>query len=258
MPKLYLTKQYYMRMPTKPIREPRERFVRYYKDLFEMEGIPEPETMSYQTTSQYSFAELGDALFTSYKTIFSDIDIFVAAYWSHEFDPENSFGAYFANQYGISSRMFDVCDQGILSPIIAINIIQSFVNAGKVNKAALFCFDQMAIPVEKDFDGVFPSENSSRILIFESRPAPNTLFIIEQAYLNPKHKQIKNTDECSTIYIKPDSPYYSCAELFTPILNLTGFEKMVNLVVMDSGSANQGILSIIPGIGLRNSKNVCN
>src|SRR5690606_35338791 len=122
MPNLYLTSHYHVLMPSKEIREPRRRFVRYYNDLFDMEGIAKPELTSYLQTFQYSYSELGDAVFASCQCehVVSEIDLFIIAYWGHEFDPDGSFGAYFAHKYNITARMFDICDQGILSPISAI------------------------------------------------------------------------------------------------------------------------------------------
>ena len=247
MRNLYLTAYHHVEMPSKLIIDPRERFIRYYNDLFHMEGILQPELSSYTKTMQYSYAELGDALFNSgeFQSVLSKIDLFVAAYWGHEFDPDGAFGAYFAHKYGITSRMFDVCDQGILSPISAINIIQAFVSSGKANKAALVCFDQTAIPVEHDFSGIFPSKNSACLMIFDIAPTSDSMCKIEAAHVK-KNGTISETS--SSIVIRPNSSYYSCAELFTPLLkntNKANLDKTIDLVVIDSESDYQGILTLM-------------
>ena len=93
-------------------------------------------------------------------------DLFVIAYWGHEFDPDGSFGAYFAHHYGIKATSFNVCDQGILSPITALQIILAYANSRRIRNAALLCFDQRSIPVENTFSGTLPAKNSARFLLF--------------------------------------------------------------------------------------------
>lgn len=251
MRKLNLNAHYHIELPFKVIKQPRERFVRYYNDLYALEGIQQPELNSYIQTTQYSYSELGDALFAvcPFEQIIADVDLVVIAYWSHEFDPDGSFGAYFANKYGITTRFFDVCDQGILSPICAIKIIQAFIDSGKANKAALVCFDQMAIPVEKGFIGAFPSKNSAHLIIFEAMYKPDTIYQVVEAKLL---RSINVNKTSSTVIISPQTPYYSCSELFIPILHpncKNNLAAKIDLMVIDSESDQVGILSLTAANG---------
>ena len=251
MRSIYLTNHCYASLPLRASRAPRERFIRYYNDLFDLEGIKRPEPEAYLHEGQYSYAELGDAVLTSCQrdNLFNELDLFVVAYWGHEFDPEGSFGAYFSKKYHIHTRMFDICDQGILAPITAIHVIQSFINAGIVNKAALLCFDQTSIPVEKNFSRVFPNRSSARVMIFESEKTSNALCQIETASIfeNEAANNMLPASNSDNFLITSDSEYYSCAELFSPIFDeAKNFHdpKNITLQIQDSESQKIGILSV--------------
>lgn len=250
MPKLYISNQYYQAMPTQAQKVPRERFIRYYNDLFDLEGMAKPEMSAYLRGSQYSFSELGDVVLTSAQEVedFSKLDLFTVAYWGHEFDPDSSFGAYFASRYNITSTMFDVCDQGILSSISAINLIMAYAKAGKIKNAALLCFDQRSIPVEVSFAGAFPVKNSARLLFFSTEKSEASNYQLLRVCINNHQQKTTNHKNHTgqTIMIEPGSPYYSSAEIFSVLFEQVSESQPLrdlHINVIDAESSWQGLIS---------------
>jgi hypothetical protein len=247
MPKLYLANQYYQVMPAQTQKVPRDRFVQYYNDLFDLEGLTRPPLSVYLTEGQYDFSTLGEAVLklAHVKEDFSKLDLFVVAYWSHEFDPNGSFGAYFSHQYGISSTLFDVCDQGILSSIVAIKLIMAYAKLGKIKNAALLCFDQRSIPVEVSFSGKLPVKSSARLLFFSTEKKETSRYQLLNADVSQHQQKITHQENAAlrTITIESDSPYYSSAELFSPLFDQTILNPLfseVHLKVMDVESDWEG------------------
>lgn len=149
------------------IKEPRPRFIQYYKDLYSHLGS-EIEEAVFKEGSQATYSELGEAILTecNQSSILSDLDLMVVAYWAYEFDPDHaSCGAYLCEKFNLDCKMFDVCEQGSIAPFTAIKIINSFIKNAQINKAVLLILEQTTIPRNKnDFDLV-PSEAGAVSLI---------------------------------------------------------------------------------------------
>ena len=245
MPSLYLTREYYQAMSVQMKKLPRARFTRYYNDLFALEGLERPSISAYMTEGQYTFVALGNAVLQPAQDIedFSELDLFVVAYWGHEFDPDGSFGAYFAHHYGIRATSFNVCDQGILSPITALQIVLAYANSGRIKNAALLCFDQRSIPVEDTFSGTLPVKNSARFLLFSTEKRTTSPYKLVQATIGQQQITWADSTALQTIIIKSGSPYCSCAELFSPLFDQTIINRSLSemcLQVMDTESEEQG------------------
>lgn len=248
MPDLYITKQYYKAMPIRSAKSPRDRFVRYYNDLFDLEGIARPALDAYLNGNQYSYCELGDAVLSeaSKDLDLSKLDCFVVAYWGHEFDPDGSFGAYFSTQYNIQSRMFDVCDQGVLSPITAIALIQAYANAGVIKNAALLCFDQNSIPLEENYSGSIPSRSSARVLFFNVNDSSHAKYKVISSEIEVASSN--GVDEKNVIKIDESSSDFSASDIFNPIFNaddVNSISREIGLRVLDSESEKQGFIRLI-------------
>lgn len=248
MHKIFVRKTFYENLPDRPYREPRERFTRYYNDLSELEKCSYEYTG--QLTSQYNYAELGDVVLQrcEKEDILNGVHLLIACYWSHEFDPDYSFGAYFCEKYQIKAKMFDICDQGILSPIAAIKIIQCYMKESVIENALLLCFDQIAIPLPKNYEGVIPKKTSALGLYFQKIYSEDCLFEIERADFYDEKKLVEN-NKYEDLYVntnlelKNDS--LNCAEIFYPIFindkSIKNKKKFL-LDINDIESNNQGFI----------------
>jgi hypothetical protein len=242
MSKMYISGNFYMDMPFKSDSHPRDRFKQYYADLHAMEGINAPANDCYIKKNAYTYAELGESVLqkAAIEQDFSELDGFVVCYWGHEYDPQSTFGSYFASHFKIDCRMFDVCDQGILSLFTAVQIIWSYIKNKKAKKFALLCLDQAAIPVVEGFTGALPAAAASRLLIFSDEKGLSTKFEVLSCAIEPY-----SPDE-SAITLEPGANEYCTAKLFTPIFNQQHTVSIpFKLTVKDSETNKQGSLKLV-------------
>src|SRR3990167_5756673 len=244
---MFITKNYYAKLENTPVKIARSRFTRYYNDLFLMEGVGLPSFSSYNKKNAYSFVDIGDEVLSlcDVENSFLDFDLFLVAYWSHEYDPDHTFGAYFCERYGIAKRTFDVCDQGVLAPLTALYLMQLYMTHGKVEKGALLCMDQAAIPVEHKFKGVLPSFASARVLLLSSKRCKNACYQITS--LNFKKGEIKESlPYHDQIFINKEDARYNCAELFHSLFEVSHSikKKNIRIIVSDSESSNSASMDV--------------
>ncbi len=225
MPNLNIIKNYYGDLTPHPVRMPRERFVRFYRDLYERLELEGPDPSSFQSGSQHTYAELGDAVLKQCEAdgILKDLELLMVCSWTPEFDPEHSAGAYFCSRYGITGKTLDICDQGILSPIMAIKIINSYFNHGDISNALLLCIDQTTIPVPKNSLKNRPKKSSALgIFIKKGEKSKGIDFI--HAKISPDRDalffagKISKAAEYNVGFMTTDFPYLNCAEVLRPII----------------------------------------
>ena len=227
MSKLYLKNYYYQQLPPKKQEQPRERFYRCYADLAKLENKDPVDEETYLSQMQYNYAELGDSVLKKFveKNSFAEIDLFVVCYWSHEHDPVHACGAYFCNNYGIGNktRTFDICDQGILSPLMALKIIASYFANKQAKNAVLLCVDQPTIPTAKNFCGYKPKKASALALLLESEQTVDTKLVVDSVDL-VKPEKVFNFEEDNLIKIISQHTDHckltnlSCPEIFMDLL----------------------------------------
>lgn len=211
-----------MNFPNRIPREPRERFIRYYHDLHHLEKSQFSKLDVFTFTLQYTYAELGEAILDKCKNdnILKNLDLLIVCYWTHEFDPDYSCGAYFSDKYRLKGTSFDICDQGIMSPITALKIMQCYMKHS-IKNALLLCFDQSAIPLCNDYQGVKPGKASSMGIYFQNTDPEECFIEINQVGFD----DYKNTDEEYKISVNSElkKEEINCAEIFKPLLIKSNF-----------------------------------
>lgn len=154
-------------------KEPRARFVQYYQDLYKHLGSQLDESI-FREGSQASYSALGHLVLAECheKKLLQGLDLLVAAYWAYEFDPDHaSCGAYLCHQYQLDCKLFDVCEQGTLSPFTAIKLIKAFMQTNHLDSAMMLLMEQTTIPRNK-FDGdVIPAASGAAAVLFKEAKA---------------------------------------------------------------------------------------
>lgn len=225
MPNLKIVKNYFVELRNKPPKIPRERFTRFYEDLYAQFDLGAPDPMSYQQGSQYNYAELGDGILKQCEAdgILKNLELLIVCYWTPEFDPEYSAGAYFCERYSITGKTFDVCDQGLLSPIMALKLIKSYFNHTDIKNALLLCLDQTTIPAPKSGFKNLPKK-SSALGIFIKKNKDNSVLDLIHAKISPDSEalffagKISKAQQFDIGFSKADFPYLNCAEILRPII----------------------------------------
>ena len=189
-----------MDFPDKKTTAPRERFIRYYKDLHKMND----HTISDQSFLQgggYRFSELGGAMLDDFQkhSHLTDLDLLIPAYWSHEFDPNYSnCGPYLKDMYQLTCDMFDVYEQGTLAPFVALHVMKKYLASNQYSKALLLGLQQTTLPRNVlDYD-VVPVKNGASGLILQALQADsmqiknqNRLELIECSVLGAARSYLK-------------------------------------------------------------------
>lgn len=244
---IYIADHYYCQLAEKNYTRPKTRFLAYYDDLYAMEEVNDYYTEdSYMNSHQYTYAELGKSVLEQcfQKHNVCSFDLIVVSYSGHEYDPDHAFGAYFCNLYGIQCRMFDICDQGIISPFTAMKIIQAYMNQNSIRKAMLLCLDQPAIPVEAKRTHLKPVKSSARIMICESRYSESALFGIDNV-------EVEESDIMGMNVEAINRHHNSAAEVFSELFNfsmLNNNKEKISLSVVDPnglGSAQMEVSSFL-------------
>jgi len=151
------------------MKKTRERFKQYYRDLYSHYGKKLDEE-TFDEGSQVTYSELGDAMLSKCHELkkMNDVDMLVFSYWAYEYDPDHaSCGAYLSHRYNLQCKMFDVCEQGTISPFMAIKIIHAYMKNTEINKAILLILEQTTIPRNKSDHDVVPANTGAIALVFE-------------------------------------------------------------------------------------------
>jgi len=162
MQSIHISNSCLVQLPVRQPREPRERFVRYYRDLYSLHGKALSED-AFLSGSQYSYSELGDCVLSTYfqDDVIKNIDLLCIVTWAHEFDPDYaSMGAYFAHHYQFDGKIFDVGDQGSIGFHTAIDLIKKYLETSSLQCALVLLMEQTTIPGEKD-QSVLPIYNAA-------------------------------------------------------------------------------------------------
>ncbi|MFA6409431.1 MAG: hypothetical protein WCW01_04580 [Gammaproteobacteria bacterium] len=147
----YLTSIILQYIPSKPVQQPRERYVNYMQDLYKLFGDQVTEE-SFLEGSQCAYTEIGDVLFNEAKKMrqLVDIDMFVINHWAHEFDPEYAAcGPYFLYTHKFDCNHFDICDQGTIGILTALKIISQYQYQCASKNAVLLVMEQTTVPRNK-------------------------------------------------------------------------------------------------------------
>lgn len=170
--RIHICKSHFSRLPVRRPRAPRERFIKYYRDLYALHDLDLSEE-TFLTGSQYSYTELGCNVLEKYANtnILNDIDLFFIITNSHEFDPDySSAGAYFADKFKLKCKIFDVGDQGSLAFFTGMDLIQKYLHSSKLTNALILVMEQTTIPRNKLSNVLLPMHNSAFALFLGSHP----------------------------------------------------------------------------------------
>lgn len=146
--KLIMSHSYLVKLPDQPHKQPRQRFVNYYRDLYGLSHQVVSDLSFYQG-GQYTYTELADAVLSRYQMIHNmqELDIISTIIWSHEFDPDfSSCTAYLSHHYGIQAELFDFCDNGLLSLCVALHVVKKYMQKRSYKTALLLILEQTTIP----------------------------------------------------------------------------------------------------------------
>ena len=208
---IYVDAIYYSSAPSRVQRKNRQRYLQYYRDLHARYGVPLDEN-SFLEGSQYRFSELGHDVFKpcAEDGYLDRIDLMVASYWAHEYDPEYaSCGPYFSHYYKFNADMFDVLDQGSICAYTALEIITAYMNNKSCEMAWSFSLEQDTNPRQNVRSINAPDQNIAAGLILNYQQSDKTLLsIIDCGTVNEKeilegkaclHKIIKKIVEKNDI-----------------------------------------------------------
>jgi hypothetical protein len=172
MKNIYMTHCYYNNFKNPIKKYPRSRYVEYYRDLHSLFNEPLADESFWQG-SQYSYAELGRSVLdqADKDDRLRDLDLMVIATWAYEFDPDYaSCGTHFAEHYKIKGLIFDVADQGVLSPVSAIQLIVRYLETDEYKSALLLVMEQTCIPRGKKFEfSCFPEMTAAMAIRFDNQ-----------------------------------------------------------------------------------------
>lgn len=190
---MYIEMSCYYEPPLRAPIEARERYKRYYRDLHSRYNMP-LEEKTFLTGSQYTFHDLSYPIFDilNKEGFLNKIDLMAAAFWSHEFDPiYAAIGPHLAHHYHFNCPMFDIVDQGSISPLTALSLIKQYQLNAASETALCFSLDQTTIPRSSLKSHVMPTRTAAGALILSiSCPSTAALQIID-VVLWPEHHLYK-------------------------------------------------------------------
>ncbi len=166
----YIQGSYFASLPKRESRLPRQRFIEYYRDLHHMhERDLSAET--FLLGSQYSYAELGDALLgpLAMKGKLQDIDLLFIVTWAHEFDPDYAnVGAYFIDKYQLNCQVFDITDQGSLAFFTGLKLVEKFIQTSQLSSSLILGMEQTTIPRNRHDTMCLPRQDTAFALILKN------------------------------------------------------------------------------------------
>ena len=234
------------------LKEPRPRFVQYYKDLYSHHGSEFDESVL-REGSQATYSELGEAALSVCKKegTLNEVDLMIATYWAYEFDPDHaSCGAYLSEKFNLKCRIFDVCEQGTIAPFTAIKIANSFMKNKEINKAIVLVLEQTTIPRNKNDYDLIPSDTGAISIILEKsintvgvknhyrirhadiildnqmvKAADDLFMMLLKKIVNPNEKRITRVFIRKNSYVWKLFQYY--ADNIPPTVNVLPFSSQV-------------------------------
>lgn len=188
MSKVYIQSSTYLQLPARHEHKvPRSRYVQYYRDLMVHSAAQLDEVTFYQG-DQYTYAELGDALFTGQDPaqVLQPTDVLIAAYWTPEFDPDYMATlSYFHDKYALSCQVFDVCDNGTLACMTAMHVGSAFLsNDDAVQTCTILGLEQTTIPRSLAAAMPIPAHSSSSCIRLTADPTGAAFEILATGMLH--------------------------------------------------------------------------
>ncbi|PIZ04939.1 MAG: hypothetical protein COY58_01350 [Gammaproteobacteria bacterium CG_4_10_14_0_8_um_filter_38_16] len=149
------------------MQEPRSDFIEYCNDLHRVSGgFFHPSFL--KNKAGFSFSELFDALAFYYPTVLTDCrsaDYSIVVHAAAEYDPLYShIHPYLAQQYAIHCDSVDIAEQGILSVVTALHLLNAFFESKKIHRAMILGFDQCCLPVTCHAQPILPALNGVALL----------------------------------------------------------------------------------------------
>lgn len=252
MSNLSIVKKYFSQVDEKGGKLPRSRFTQFYEDLYARFELGQVDPETYCRGAQLSYAELGDLVLKQCEAdgILKSLELLVICYWAPEFDPDYSAGAYFCERYRIRGKTFDICDQGVLSPITAIKLIKSYFNHTEIKNALLVCLDQTTIPRSKSDMEIEPKKSTAMAIFFKKKFNSGSANIIH-AKLSCKKESLFFSSKLSdakeySIGFSEDFRFINCSETLRPILDDAYPSSLGNpyfmIKVLDGWTQNYGFI----------------
>lgn len=165
MSDLYITGIQYVDMPSAECKVPRDRFVNYYNNLYNLyKKTVSPET--FLQGGQYSFAELGQTVLDicQQNGWLNNLDLLMSAHWAYDFDPDySSCGSYFCHHYQLNCDLLEVCGQGTLASFTALHLLQKC----PVKKSIVLVLEQTTTPRNLNDRAVIPTRNGGCALLLQ-------------------------------------------------------------------------------------------
>lgn len=164
---IHIIDSHFSRLPVRQPQNPRERFVKYYQDLYALHNITlSKETFS--TGSQYSYKELGNSVLEKYaeQDRLHEIELLFIVTWAHEFDPDYaSVGAYFVDKFKLKCKVFDIGDQGSLAFFTCIDFLCKYLQSSQLKKSLILVMEQTTIPRNYSTHAILPLHDAAFALM---------------------------------------------------------------------------------------------
>jgi len=242
--KLVFTHSYFSYCPTRKLREPRQRFINYYRDLFALQNKA-IDLQTFKIGSQYSYTELGDQVLSKYSFEHcpEEVELIILIVWAHEFDPEYaSCTAYFVDRYAINAEIVDICDYGILGFFAACCLLQRYIETANVKVALILLLEQTTIPFGDVKPKYLPTVDFSFAIRVEK--IQNNLILPNQVVLVDAHVSTKKNIEQKLL---PSDQ--GCYPLSNKIHKFINFSKQNKLFIsqLDCESENIGTINLRKG-----------
>lgn len=182
---MYIEASYYNAFSTRSLVNPRERYIRYYRDLHDRYKIVLDEATLLEG-SQYRYNELAYPIFDKLVKdgMLKKIDTMVVTHWAHEFDPDHAtLGPHLAHRYDFSCNMFDVLDQGSICAMTSLSLIKKL----NTKKSLCLSLDQTTVPRSDSSSFSIPTKTASVALCLSTdKPEKPSIKIVDIEILAEK------------------------------------------------------------------------
>ena len=195
---IFLSDSYFAELPVRKPKVPRDRFVKYYQDLYALHEMP-LSSETFLSGSQYSYAELGNKVLEKYAETkqLKNIDLLHIVTWAHEFDPDYaSAGTYLVDKFKLKCLVYDIGDQGTLSFFTSVDLVKKYLYSSQLKNALILVMEQTCIPRDKSSNVLPPLNDFAFGLIvsndIEEKNKPHIYQIISSGVLtNTNNKSLK-------------------------------------------------------------------
>ena len=162
---------------------PRERYLTYYRDFAKYYGLELIESSAFYG-SQLEGSELLNPVMDELAQCYSlnEVGACIFADWVEDFDPEYSaLGPYVVDRYKLSSNLFNIVDQGLLSVITALKLAKVSLE-GK--NALILSFDQTTVTQFIGVPELRPDGSGAAALYLSASPQSAYFEIVEAEILD--------------------------------------------------------------------------